>query len=333
LSRIRLERRANAVAATAAAFEKVLRVVRPTLAFVVTYYAGLGPAFLLACRRQGILSVDVQRSPQESALHAYRWASLPASGYAALPAVFWAWTKDDAARIDDWATKLPKPWHSAIHGGHTQLAPFLDDRHPTTRMWDARFAAIGGVATFDREILIALQPIHGHRAVWDALCSQIEASPTSWRWWIRRHPAWHPAQDVESARLLTLSRPNVLIEEASSLPLPVLLRHMSALLSLASGAAVEASIFGTPAFFLIDAARQSFGELIQRGHATVIDVCAASREIARVDKTPARPPPDYQPDISKTLLRLEELAREYRHALPPALLTHPGMQQMPESRR
>ena len=315
LSRSRLERRAHTVTATAAAFERVLQVVKPTLAFVVAYYAGLGPAFVLACHRQGVLSVDLQRSPQESALHAYRWSSPSMSGYATLPAVFWGWTKDDTARVNDWAAKLALPWHSAIHGGHTQLAPFLDDRHPMTQMWDTKFDSIAGGATFEREILVALQPIHGHRAVWDTLCSQIEASPPLWRWWIRRHPASHPDPDAESARLLALRRPNVLIEEASSLPLPVLLRHMSALLSLASGTAVEASMFGTPAFFMIDAARQSFANLIERGLAAVIDVRTVNQEMARVAEAPDRPLPNHPPDIGETLLRLEERARAYRHIL------------------
>ncbi len=314
LSRISLEHRANMVAATAATFEHILSMVKPTVAFVVTYYAGLGPAFLLACRRQGILSVDLQRSPHGSAPHAYRLSALPARGYATLPAVFWSWTKDDVARIDDWATRQAAPWHSAIHGGNTQLAPYLDDQQAMTRTWDARFASIGEGANFEREILVALQPIHGHRAVWDALCLQIEASPKSWRWWIRRHPASRPDQDAESAALLALRPPNVLIEEASALPLPVLLRHVSAVLSLASGAAVEASMFGVPAFFLIDAARLPFADLIARRLATIIDVNTVKEEIARVHPRSVRPSHGAQPDIGKTLLQLEERASAYRRA-------------------
>jgi hypothetical protein len=45
-----LARRGRRVAAQAALFERVLRRVLPSLAFVTTYYAGLGHAFALACR-------------------------------------------------------------------------------------------------------------------------------------------------------------------------------------------------------------------------------------------------------------------------------------------
>ena len=318
LSRSGLGRRAKIVATTAAAFEQVLSIVKPAVAFVVVHYAGLGPAFMLACRRQGILSVDLQRSPHGSMVHAYRWPALPAHGYATLPAVFWSWTKEDAARVDDWAGKLAEPWHSAIHGGHTQLAHYFDDRHPMTQTWDARFASIGDGEKFEREILVALQPIHGHRAVWDALRSQIEASPRSWRWWIRRHPASRPDQDEESAGLLDLRQPNVLITEASTLPLPVLLRHMSAVLSLASGAAVEASMFGVPAFFLIDAARHSFADLIGRGAAAIIDVASVNSAVAKIHATPIRAMQDHPPAIDETLLQLEERARVYRLACLPS---------------
>ena len=298
----------------------MLSKVKPTLAFVVTYHARLGPAFVLACRRQGVLSVALQRTPHESAPQAYRWVALPPRGYATLPAVFWNWTRDDNAGLEDWASKLAEPWHSAIHGGHTQLAPYLDDQNPETRTWDARFASIGEGASFEREILVALQPIHGHRAVWDALCAQVEASPASWRWWLRRHPASRPDQDAEFARLLALRRPNVNGTEASTFPLPLLLRHMSAVLSLGSGAAVEGSMFGVPALFLIEAARHTFADLVSRGAADIIDVGSVNDTIARIHRTPRRTPQDIPPAIDETLLQLEERARNYRHACAGAAL-------------
>ena len=311
LSRPALERFATTVLATATAFERVLRIVKPKLAFVVTYYSGLGPAFLLACRRQGILSVDLQHCAQEGAHKAYCWSSLPATGYSTLPAVCWNWTEADAAYNRGWASRLPLPWHSALHGGHTQLVPFLDANDPTTRMWDARFSAIGGGVTFEREILIALQPIHGHRGIWNSLASQIEAAPSTWRWWIRRHPATAPLHDSEYQCLLALRRPNVLIEEASSLPLPALLRHMSVLLSVASGAAEEASMFGVPAFFLSEEARSPFGNLIEKGCAAIIDIHALEGEIWGTPRAPHRPGANRAPDPCETLLQLESMARDY----------------------
>jgi hypothetical protein len=285
--------------------------VNPTLAFVVTYYAGLGAAFLLACRRQGILSIDLQHCPQDGAHKAYGWSAVPDNGYATLPALFWNWTEHDAAYIRSWASRLDVPWHRSVYGGHTQLASFLDDSDPRTKAWDAKIEAIGNGQRFEREILVALQPIGGRRAQWEALGKQIEAAPLRWRWWIRRHPASSPHQDEEYRHLLSFRRSNVVVSEASSTPLPALLRHMSLVLSLASGASWEAAAFGVPAFFLSDEARGPFAGLIDRGLASIIDIQTLNIEIARLPVTPVRPAPVRRPPLGEILLDLDKIAREY----------------------
>jgi hypothetical protein len=311
LERANLSRTASVVAATALEFERVMQVVKPKLGFVVTYYAGLGHAFLLACRRLGILSIDLQHCPQEGAHKAYGWSTLPKAGYAVLPAVFWNWSTEEAAAIQQWAGTLGSPWHRSLHGGHTQLAPFLDDNDPVGVAWDSKIAAIDASATFEREILVALQPIGGHRARWEALAAQIEAGPTGWRWWIRRHPASTPLQDEEYGRLVSLRRANVVVTQASSFPLPALLRQMSVLISLASGAAAEAAAFGVPAIFLSNDARGPFARLIARGLATVVDVCAVTNAIARTPKAPLRSHSVRAPDIDETVAYLERIAADY----------------------
>jgi hypothetical protein len=308
----RLARRATAAAAAARRFQKVLRIVRPRLAFVVTYYAGLGHAFALACRREGVLCVDLQHCPQEGAHRAYRWRSLPARGYSTLPAVFWTWSLKDAAHIATWSDPKAAPWHAAVHGGHSQLEPYLDGQGAATHRWDKRFTSVGDAPAFEREILVALQPIGGRRAVWEALARRIEAAPTSWRWWIRRHPSSSLFQDVEYQRLLALRRPHVVIEEASELPLPALLRRMSVLISLASGAAVEAAAFGVPALFLDPEALGAFPGLVERGQAAVIDVAEVVSRIAAMPRRSARPVSDPPPPIEETLRRLDEMADTYR---------------------
>ncbi len=315
LSRDKLARRASTVLATASAFERVLRTVKPKIAFVVTYYADLGPAFVLACRRQGVLSVDLQHCPQDGAHKAYGWSALPDEGYPTLPAVFWNWMEEDAAYIRNWAGKLASPWHRSVHGGHRQLAPFLDDSDPGTKAWDAKFNAISEAAgkgrAFEREILVALQPVGGYRAQWNALAEQIEAAPPTWRWWIRRHPSARAYQDAEYMRLVSLRLPNVMVDQSLSLPLPALLRHVSVLVSRFSGASAEGAAFGVPALFLSEEARGQFSDLIERSLASVVEIQTLITEIARMPKVPVRPAPVRQPSLDGTLLHLEEIARDY----------------------
>ena len=306
LSKDALLRRARTVSATASAFERVLKTVRPKLAFVVTYYAHLGQAFALACRRQGILSVDLQHCPQEGAHKAYLWWRVPQAGYRTLPGLFWSWTKADAANIGRWAMT---PWHCAIYGGHTQLAPFLDGDDPVTRAWDVKYRDASGGRVWEREILVALQPIAGQRTTWDALAAQIEASPAAWRWWIRRHPASHRSQDAVFGRLLSLQQPNVVIDAA--LPLPALLRHMNAVVSLASGAGVEAAMFGVPSLFLSGEARATFPALFASGHAAAVDAANVNTKLAALPPSAGQHPSQNAPDTAATLLRIEALAERY----------------------
>jgi hypothetical protein len=311
-----LFKRARTTAATAAQFQRILRRVKPSLAFVVTHYAGLGPAFALACRREGLLCIDLQHCPHEGAHRAYHWPRLPEHGYSTLPAAFWTWTAAEADQVARWGDGRAAPWHAAVHGGHSQLTPYLNDWAIGACTWDERFAALSE-AIFEREILVALQPIGGRRAVWEALARQIQSGPATWRWWIRRHPASSPYQDAEHHALLALQRPNVVIEAASEFPLPALLRRMSALVSLASGAAAEAAAFGVPALFLDPAARGAFPGLVARGEAELVEIADVTVRIAELSPRRARAAWRPPPPIEDTLRRLDEMAATYRRRSSP----------------
>jgi len=306
-----LIKRTATTAAAARRFQQVLRRVRPRLAFVVTYYAGLGPAFALACRREGVLCVDLQHCPHEGRHRAYHWRRLPEHGYSTLPAAFWTWTPEEAEQVARWDNGRAADWHTGLHGGHSQLGPYLDDGSPCARAWDDRFYALSDVS-FEREILVALQPIGGRRQVWTALARQIEAAPASWRWWIRRHPASSPLQDAEHQDLLALQRPNVVVDAASDVPLPALLRRMSVLVSLASGASAEAAAFGVPALFLDADGPSAFPGLVERGQAELIAVSDLASRIAGLPLTPSRPAWGPPPPIEDTLKRLDGMADTYR---------------------
>jgi SAM-dependent methyltransferase len=318
LAREALHRTATHVSATATAFEQVIEIVAPSLAFVVNYYSGLGPAFVLACRRRGILAVDLQHCPQQGAHKAYAFSALPAHGYDVLPDVFWNWTQRDAEHVRSWAKFAARDRHRSIHGGHTQIAAYLNDGGGAACEWHDKFAAACGGVRFDQEILIALQPLGGHRADWDALRACIDAAPATWRWWIRRHPAARPGQDEEYASLLRIDRPNVEVTAAGVLPLPVLLRHMTALVSLASGAAAEAAVFGVPAFFLSEGARDTFFDLIERGQANVVAVQGLNAALAALGNgTDARQQGSFAaarepvaPALADTLRQLQQWAQQ-----------------------
>ncbi len=190
-------------------------------------------------------------------------------------------------------------------GGNTQLANFCG----ASGAWDKRFQAAAGNRPFAREILVALQPIAGQTHRWDQLAEIIETAPANWRWWIRRHPASRAQQDSAFGRLLSLRGDNVVIEPASELPLPALLPRMTALVSLMSGAAGEAAIFGVPAFFLSDEAQGPFGNLIAKGCARIVDPVELVPEIEKLSE-PRRLEIN-QPSLAGALRSLEKIADGY----------------------
>ena len=304
----RLRRRAAVVDAQAGAFERILRRVRPSVAFVVGHYAGLGPAFALACRRQAILCVDVQHCPRDAWHRAYDWPEPPERGYSTLPGLFWSWTDADAQTVRRWSETVDKKWHAAIVGGQTQIAAMSDgDRE---RLWLDAVGRTGDWPPYEREILVTLQPIGGKRPAWEALAEQIRSAPAAWRWWIRRHPASTTGQDREYAPLLAMRQPGVVIGAAAQAPLPALLSHMSAQVSLASGASVEAAMFGVPAFFLDAEARDTFPTLIATGQAAMVDVASLVPAIARLPASRGHTAVT-APSIDATLNEVGRMARDY----------------------
>jgi hypothetical protein len=307
LERVALSRRAARVSIAAGLFSSILKIVRPRIAFVVTYYAGLGPAFLLACRRCKILSVDLQHCPQEGAHKAYGWSNVPAKGYNTLPAVFWSWNLYDADYVGRWTKTLAAPWHRSIHGGNTQVAALCAQPTPP-QIVDK---------IFTREILVALQPIAGQIDIWNALATVIESAPRHWRWWIRRHPSSRTYQDSAFGRLLTLRGDNIVIDAASTLPLPVLLPRMTVLVSLMSGAAGEAAMFGVPAVFLSDEAAGTFGSLIERACARVVDVAQLAMVIEALHGQAPKPSHLEQPALPEVLHLLDGIADDYQGLIAP----------------
>jgi hypothetical protein len=110
--------------------------------------------------------------------------------------------------------------------------------------------------------------------------------------------------------LLSFDRTNVVFGEAAQIPLPAVLGHMNALVSLASGAAGEAAMFGVPAFFLDEEATVTFPRLIARGEATMIDVGSLISAISRLPGE--RPASAVQmSSIEDTLAEIDRIAEDY----------------------
>ena len=314
-----IERWGVKVAAMGRLFDHVLASTTPKVGIAVSYYWDVGFAFNLACRRHGVLSVDIQHGSQDGRHEAYNfWSVIPPKGYFILPAVFWTWSEEDAQAINDWARQLAGPWHQAVWVGHPQLSTWLDDTSLEVRKFDARIGDIKRRSGNGFDILVALQDLEGYGAVWDALADRIESATPSWRWWLRRHPVPAFNRGAGIKKLLALKGRNIIFDEATSLPMPALLRNVDAVLSLMSSTAVEACFFGHRPIFLTEDARMQFFEIFKADKVEVIsDMDTLMVHLAALAEVNGRlrQRPHHRTDLKQTLSTLLSMADEYREAV------------------
>ena len=189
------------------------------------------------------------------------------------------------------------------------MSAWFDDRNPQTLAFDASMAELKAARPARLNILVALQNHDGYLDTWNELAAFIERAPTDWRWWLRRHP-YAGTTDKEIGRITAIRRPNVVIDEASSYPLPALLRHMDAFVSIRSGAAIEASMFGLKPIFLAPVAKDLFPTLFENEKAEIVDDVNALTEHLRAT-LPAEKTRTPQPSLDGVMSRLNSIAAEY----------------------
>jgi hypothetical protein len=224
-------------------FEAILRRVGARLGFLEDF--GLLPmAFILACRRRGIPSVELQHGVQGPLHFAYsRWTRIPPDGYELLPAVYWTWSSFEASTIGEW-TKGRERWHRPLVGGNL----FADEwrRLSSAVAADRDGQAIDGILDSDQvRVLVTLQKgIHPDYLA--PLAAAIRSAPPGYRWWLRLHPA----MDSDEARVvverLDPGDGSVEVESAASRPLFDMLRQVDVHATFHSSVVLEAEQFGVP---------------------------------------------------------------------------------------
>ncbi len=258
---------ANAVLSLASTLAKRMRRERVQAVFVVGYYDVGGYAYVLAANRVGAASIDVQHGVTGNLNMAYAdWSVEPTGGFMLLPRLFWCWSDDDARVVERWAA-LRRPFaRQAVVGGHPFLEAWrtgamhlpAEAQHALDRMRDS--------AEGRAPVLVTLQP---HLTSEESLAPLLQA----WQqmpkvaWWLRLHPlAMNDRTRIEAL----LARHGVThwnIAEATSLPLPVLLREAAAHATHSSSTVIEAELLGIPSVVWSDYGEQLFEAHIQRGSA------------------------------------------------------------------
>jgi hypothetical protein len=264
----RMSQLAARIAIMAGRFERWLRATSPRVVFVNCYYSLEGSALMLACRRRGIVSVDVQHGVQGPLHVAYgSWCNVPPGGYDLLPDRFWCWSEGEVDAIRAWAAQTTR--HVGFVGGNLWLEKWSDKAAPFVR------SAHEAVRTMARPgthvVLVTLQWGIADRTFLLPLLQLIRDAGGRFSWWLRLHPVMRERRDEIRALLDEHGLQDVLLDEPTELPLPALLQYADIHLTHSSSAVLEAASLGVGSIITGGSGAVFSADLVAAGMVTLMD--------------------------------------------------------------
>jgi len=239
-------------------FENTLKRLAPAVLFQSIYYHTIGMAWVLACRRRNILTVDIQHGrlgPHEG--HYTQLNVAPPEGYHLMPDLVWCWGRQTKQDIE--VDKKPGcVRHGGIVGGNAWLARWR--YHPEADTSELR--AFDQYCAGRRRILVSLQPLES--PIGTELLKAIITAPKDWLWLLRLHPLRRHTMSEIGGILANASVTNVEIEQATNLPLFPLLARTDHHVTAFSSVAVEAAAFDIRTSLIGPEGLQIFGPQLAR---------------------------------------------------------------------
>jgi hypothetical protein len=259
----------NAIETLAEGFARVFGRARPLIAPVVEYYSLPGMSFVLAARRCGVPSADIQHGVQGELHPAYgRWSIVPSDGYELLPDFFLVWGRSEADQIDSWAAGTP---HRPVVGGDPLITLWRSGAFGDRDVWLERLREI--VSRSPRSGLVTL---NAYETEDDLLCliRSLVRAGSGWTWLVRCHPTLDTRALVRRV-CGRLAVTNVEVDLATSAPLPALLELVDLHVSAYSSVVEDAARAGVPSIVTHEAGALVFAQTIEDGVATFTPISDA----------------------------------------------------------
>lgn len=238
-------------------FEEWLRRAKPSLLALDCWTNFPLFAASAAAHRLSIPVLELQHGLQEHTHFAYhKWSKEPRGGWSTLPDVFWVWGERAAALYE--TNRISQ---EVIVGGYPWLRRWVLEQDTDTAAACAEARAL--VAGSPRSVLVTLQ---GPPAAYEIeyLRTAIGASPSSWLWFVRMHPNTRTEQ-ASAVRTLAAGHTNVLVHQASELPLYAILKAVDVHLTGYSTCTNEALVLGKPTVLHGDHGLNYFRDLVEAG--------------------------------------------------------------------
>ncbi|WP_237715493.1 hypothetical protein [Pelosinus fermentans] len=242
-------------------FSKDIKVLKPKIAFVSIYYTDVDLAFILACKRNNVITVDIQHGVQGRWQSAYgQWSNIPSNGYELLPDVFWNWSQVEFDAILEWSQSNGK--HHPFVGGNLFLEQWLDQSSAMIKHYD-NIINVGLRNKQTSKITVLYTSNYGKIPKY--MIDVIKSSSDIFTWWIRIHPGMIEKMNIFEDDLKQEGLTDVEIQLPTTLPLPALIRYCDVHITAYSTVVLEAEKFGVASVVTDKSSTYRYGEQINSG--------------------------------------------------------------------
>ncbi len=237
-------------------FNKILQITQPKAAIVgFSYCSADAMGLIRACRKLGILTIEIQHGVQGNEHIAYHhWEGMPEQGYDTLPEIFWTWGEDEKRYIDSWANNRPKA-HRAIVGGNPCLHIYNKNGSYNSHSSETLLKKT------EEQVLNVLFTAQAFDRLPDFFIEAIRQT-SNWKWWIRIHPQYWEMEEPLRKQLEANNLANAAISTSSELPLIRLLEQCDVHVTEFSSSVLEAKTCGVASVVIHHSAVNLFKELI-----------------------------------------------------------------------
>jgi hypothetical protein len=217
--------------------------------FVNTWYSLEGMAFVLAARRAGIVSIDMQHGMQGPHHVAYAsWLGAPGAGYTTMPREFWVWTDEAAETINRWSGQ------TSTHRAHVSGNPWFDtwrnDGNDLVLRYLAAARSLRNPAGRCHVLVTLSWGINQEET--DKIIRAAKQSGPDIIWWWRLHPVEAHRRAEFAAMLAREGLDGSQVGIVTDLPLYAVIRAADVTVAHSSTSIQEAADFGVPSVVTSD---------------------------------------------------------------------------------
>ncbi len=263
---------------------------KPKLILLLCYYDNAMYGLNLAAYKRNIKSVDVQHGSQGILHPSYSgFFNVPNSGYSCLPRYFWLWDKMSYKGL---GKRLNNSKHHKVIMGGNPWIKFLKENSSQIQF-----------PKLDQKIILySLQPFLPF--VPEIIINALKMTPTCYTWWFRLHPRMTEKdfQEIQAQLEKENLKGRVNFNDATSLPLPLILNNTTVHITKSSGCILEANLIGVPSIIIDPLGENYFNDLIDNENNYYINSGSLWPTILKIGhKENNKKPFDFVPVLEKLL--------------------------------